>query len=212
MSQYKSVSTIEMLGKAGECSNLEAWLEKETFFMDFKFVEKFTKLHKKWITKDHYFDKSLISVNTLDKSPEKNELFNSSNYQEIVDSQCIFNLCRETQNFQPFFFLSEKTIRCFYNHLIPLPVNGKTIIADLTELGFYMFEDLVDFSYLQEDLFPNKIASLEAEINRLAEMPCEYYQKYYNANLDKFQSNQKLVVNWGNTIKETLEKKISLLT
>lgn len=212
MSQFSSVSTIEMIGRVSNRLDLEGWLEKKTFFLNAAFVEKFVNLYKKWVNKKQYLDKSLISVNTTHKNTAAlvndrfGEKFGSGDYQEVVDSQCMFCVCRETMIFDMFQTLSEKTFRCFYNHLILLPISGKNVIEDLSSYGFYMFEDLVDFSYLQEDLFPNLIAKLEAELHRLSEIPLEEYQDYYNRNIDKFQHNQQLVVNWNKTVENRVDE------
>lgn len=210
MSQFSSVSTIESIERVSKQSDLEGWLEKKTFFLNAVFVEKFADLYKKYVDEKQYLDKSLISVNTMHKNPAANgprgEKFGSGDYQEIVDSQCMICVCRETLIFDMFQYISEKTFRCFYNHLIPMPISGKNVIEDLSSCGFYMFEDLIDFSYLQEDLFPNLIVKLETELRRLSEIPLEEYQDYYNRNIDKFQHNQQLVLDWSKTVENRVEE------
>ena len=124
-----------------------------------------------------------------------------------MDSHCLFNLVRETINFQSFADISEKTFRCFYNHVIPIPTAGKEIIEDFEKIGFWIDTDFVDYSYLQADFFVDRVNSLTNSIRKLDKLSIDDLQDYYNSNIAGFEHNQKLVVNWPSQVDKILKEK-----
>ena len=205
LAQYKNFSSIEIMCKCCNVNNLEDWLEKETFFLNSSFVKKYSDLHKTYINDDLLLSEELKIK--IDDNKIYNERFGKGGYQEIVDSHCIMTLVRETVNFQPFGYISEKTFRCFYNHTIPIPVDGKEIISDLKSYGFWIDDHFFDYSYLQEDLFENKIKKLNSSIEKITKLSYSDLTSYYNNNIENFQHNQNLVVNWPNIVDQKLKEK-----
>lgn len=204
VSQYKEFSSIEIMCKCETQQKLNDWLEYETFFTNSNFVEKYSNLHKTYINKDLNLSPDLkIKIN---KDQIFNEQYGTGDYQEIIDSQCLLTLVRETVNFQPFAYISEKTFRCFYNHTIPIPIDGKEIIKDLKDYGFWIDEDFFDYSYLQEDLFVNKIEKLDHSIRKITNLSYSELSTYYLNNIENFENNQKLLVNWSSVIKQKLNE------
>lgn len=206
LSQFAESSNIEILSKCKSESSLRNWLERETFFINSEFVEYYCNLHKTFISKDlNLLDSLKLKI---DKTAVVHESFGANNYQETMDSHCLFNLVRETINFQSFAYISEKTFRCFYNHVIPIPTAGKEIIEDFKKIGFWIDTDFVDYSYLQEDLFVNRVNSLTTSIRKLDNLSIDDLQDYYNSNISGFEYNQKLVIDWPNQVEKILKEKI----
>lgn len=202
-SQFSDVASVEIFSKCKEKQLLENWLERETFFLDAKFVETYLNLYDKHIDKDLNFNPLLSIIASMDK--EKNEKFGQGNYQEFVDAQCLFSLVRETNNFESFSFISEKTFRCFYNHLIPIPIGGSTIIDDLIDCGYWIDKSFFDYSYLEKTLFKDKINALYKSIDSIAKLNSNTLREYYYDNFKNFDSNQQLLVNWPYEIEKRLK-------
>ncbi len=205
LAQFKNFSSIEIMCKCCNVKNLEDWLEKETFFLNSSFVEKYQNLHKTYINDDLLLSEELKIK--IDDNKTYNERFGKGGYQEIVDSRCLMTLVRETVNFQPFGYISEKTFRCFYNHTIPIPIDGKEIISNLKSYGFWIDDHFFDYSYLQEDFFENKIEKLSSSIEKITKITYSDLNSYYNDNIKNFQHNQNLVVNWSNIVDQKLKEK-----
>lgn len=206
VAQFKNYSIIEMLGDVSKLENLKNWLEKETFFLDSSFIEKYENLYNQFINKNLKLDKKLTLE--IDKPPVINEIFGHGNRQEILDNYCLFNICRETVNFQPFSFISEKTFRCFYNYLIPIPITGDEIITDLTDYEFWIDETIFDYSYLQETYFKNRMNKLEHSLSLITKLDNRDLVDFYYQNIEKFNHNQELIINWPSIIDKTFDKKI----
>ena len=215
LAQYKDFASIEIISECEDLFYLENWLEYETFFLDYDFVKKYVELHKKYInSKTKLFDDSLKlkSFSSVDKREVFGEggfrivQFGQGNHQEKIDSHCLMTLVRETVNFQPFLSISEKTFRCFYNHTIPIPIDGKETIQDLKNYGFWIDEDFFDYSYLQEDFFVDKVKKLSQSIENITSIPLAELNNYYQKNIENFQHNQNLVVSWTSTIQHRLEQ------
>lgn len=207
LSQYKHVSNIETMSTCGSTQNLENWLERETFFMNSEFVNKFTTLHKKYIDNNQILNNGLTYPIYLEKT--FNEKLGQGSYQEVMDSLCFSNLIRETINFQSFNYISEKTFRCFYNHLIILPTDGKDIIDTFKKYNFWIPEDIIDYSYLSEDFFDKRIDKLDNTINNLLKFSIDDLQDYYNSNIYNYERNQQLVVDWPDIIQKKIEEKFN---
>lgn len=205
LSQFAESSNIEILSKCKPETNLRNWLERETFFVNSEFVEHYCNLHKTFIDdKLNLSDSLKLKIN---KTAVSNEPFGANKYQETMDSHCLFNLVRETINFQSFAYISEKTFRCFYNHVIPIPIVGKEIIEDFKRFGFWIDTDFVDYSYLQADLFVDRANALAANIRNLDNLSIRDLSDYYNSNIAGFEHNQRLVVDWPNQLEKILKEK-----
>lgn len=204
--QFADVASVEILCKCKEKHKLENWLEYKTFFLDAEFVENYLNLHDRYIDENLNFNSSLAIPATIKK--EKNENFREGSYQEFIDSHCLFSLVRETANFESFAFISEKTFRCFYNHVIPIPISGREIVNDLKDFGFWIDEDFFDYSYLQEDFFANKIKKLSSSLEKISQLSYRDLQIYYNSNQKNFEHNQQLVINSVDKIKSQIFLKL----
>lgn len=105
--------------------------------------------------------------------------------------------------------MTEKTIKPFLNYQIPLFVSQKNFAHDLKNLGFDLFEDLIDLEYdtLNDE---NRIDRAIENLVRLKDVDLEYYFKinkhrfYKNRNLClklAFSDGLKDITNFINTYK-----------
>jgi len=81
-----------------------------------------------------------------------------------VYGSCAVNIVTETQYDSAPGIITEKTIMAMLAEQIPIVIGYPGIVADCKELGFDMFDDLVDISY---DQLPNDVRAIKAlELNQ----------------------------------------------
>jgi hypothetical protein len=78
-----------------------------------------------------------------------------------VYAKCQVNIVTETQYDEPPGIVSEKTLMAMIAQQVPIVIGHQGIVQDCRELGFDMFDDLVDTSY---DSMPNDIRVEQAII------------------------------------------------
>jgi hypothetical protein len=91
---------------------------------------------------------------------------NDENFVRLAPlyAQCAVNIVTETQYDDRPGIVTEKTLQAMIAGQIPIVIGHPGIVQDCQELGFDMFEDLVDISY---DWLPNNIRVESAlELNR----------------------------------------------
>jgi hypothetical protein len=81
---------------------------------------------------------------------------NEDNFMRLlpVYAKCQVNIVTETQYDEPPGIVSEKTLMAMIAQQVPIVIGHQGIVQDCRELGFDMFDDLVDTSY---DSMPNDI-------------------------------------------------------
>jgi hypothetical protein len=91
---------------------------------------------------------------------------NEDNFIRLINvyGSCAVNIVTETQYDSAPGIITEKTIMAMLAEQIPIVVGYPGIVADCKELGFDMFDDVVDVSY---DYLPNDIRAIKAvELNQ----------------------------------------------
>jgi hypothetical protein len=78
-----------------------------------------------------------------------------------IYAKCQVNIVTETQYDEPPGIVSEKTLMAMIAQQVPIVIGHQGIVQDCRELGFDMFDDLVDTSY---DSMPNDIRVEQAII------------------------------------------------
>jgi hypothetical protein len=86
---------------------------------------------------------------------------NEDNFIRLVNvyGSCSVNIVTETQYDSAPGIITEKTIMAMLAEQIPIVIGYPGIVADCKELGFDMFDDVVDTSY---DQLPNEIRAEQA--------------------------------------------------
>jgi hypothetical protein len=121
---------------------------------------------------------------------------NIDNFLRLIDvySSCAVNIVTETEYNTPPGIITEKTFMAFAAGQIPIVIGHQGIVQHCQELGFDMFEDLVDVSY---DQLPNDVRAEQAlELNKnliLGNVDLEPYQQRLQQQrdflLEKFSNN-----------------------
>jgi hypothetical protein len=86
---------------------------------------------------------------------------NEDNFIRLINvyGSCSVNIVTETQYDSAPGIITEKTIMAILAEQIPIVIGYPGIVADCKELGFDMFDDVVDTSY---DQLPNEIRAEQA--------------------------------------------------
>lgn len=101
-------------------------------------------------------------------------------------------------------FLTEKSAKPFSWGQVPIFVTYQHTINYIRELGFDMFDDIIDHSYDSEYDSYLRIKLAINQLEKICNRSLEYWQSYKKENIIRFESNK-------NIMKElTLNKKIEL--
>jgi len=91
--------------------------------------------------------------------------------------------------------LTEKTLLAFLTKTIPIVLGGKNYIKELTDMGFYVWND--EFGFRDADLIDtrdfNKVDKFNDCINTYNKMSKYQIQDMYNSNIDKIENNYNIV-------------------
>jgi hypothetical protein len=125
---------------------------------------------------------------------------NDENFVRLAPlyAQCAVNIITETQYDDRPGVISEKTLQAFIARQIPIVIGHPGVIQSCQELGFDMFEDLVDISYdwlpndkraeaaltLNQDLILGNcdLAPYQARLQRQQDFVLDMYPKWIRAN------------------------------
>ena len=88
-------------------------------------------------------------------------------------------------------FITEKSVKPFYNLQIPIIFGHKGIIKYFEDLGFDMFRDIVNHNYDEIDNIKEKSKMIADELHRLSLI--EDFHSIYNDSKQRLISNQHLL-------------------
>jgi hypothetical protein len=90
-------------------------------------------------------------------------------------------------------FITEKSTKPFIWGQVPIFVCCYNSLKYLQELGFDLFDDIIDHSYdLEIDPY-NRITMAVNQLEKICSLPIEHWQKYKQDNISRFIKNSKLV-------------------
>ena len=150
---------------------------------------------------DQYFDLPLNFPYPLSAPDEKLILdadFNSQRFVPNSFKNCIFNVVTESsyENIGDVFetwsriMITEKSIRPFRLHQLPIFLAPAGHVAYLRQLEFDLYDDLIDHTY-DQCTDPNKRIDMVADqIRNLISKPIDYWIKICDRNLDRFEYNR----------------------
>jgi len=127
---------------------------------------------------------------------------NETNWQRLlpVYGNCDVNIVTETQYTECPGIISEKTLMCFLALQIPIVIGYKGIVDHCRQLGFDMFDDLVDNSYDQLDNYIRWKQALESNHRLLT-------NKINRLKLsDRLLANQQHALNWPSRMRSNFEQ------
>lgn len=94
----------------------------------------------------------------------------------------------------PGFFITEKTAHCFYGCNFPIILGGPGIVRHLKEIGFDMFDDIIDHSYdLIANPFDRIAAAIDNNIGILTDV--ELVKQLWKKNKQRFVNNVNTINN-----------------
>jgi hypothetical protein len=185
-----------MSGFATTNTEFDNYLEQQTGFLDRAYIDRLMQIKKTTI-----FDK---------KNQIFNELFNKNGLQYQIDSQSACQIIRETVNNTPYSIITEKTIRNFIHHQIPIPISGTNCVSNLELLGFKVDHNIIDYSYQNKSVFYDRLTEVCKQIYKLQEKNTLSELEDYINNNDLIYYNYDYIASGKlfNNIKEKLIREI----
>jgi GDP-L-fucose synthase len=149
-----------------------------------------------------YFDKlEELGLKTLDWD-YANEHDNSI-YSDVMNttkshySKTLFNIVTETTCSDSSCSLTEKSFKPLANCHPFIIIGDRFVHNKLKELGFELYDDLIDYSF---DMIYDSTKRFDAvlkEIKRIHSLGEEYILKWYKKNTDKIKRNQKVFFSYS---------------
>lgn len=128
--------------------------------------------------------------------------FSSAMFNVVLESSIGMNLSRKYNGVfsnSDRLFITEKTYKAFYLHQIPIILGAPGIVQHLRNLGYDMFDEIVNHDYDNEDNLFKRCDMIFAELKRLSSIPLhELNNMLIQSTLpDRFRHNQSLLQRRG---------------
>jgi hypothetical protein len=91
-------------------------------------------------------------------------------------------------------FFTEKSAKPFIWGQVPLFVCCANSLGYLRNLGFDLFDDIIDHSYDFETNPNRRIIMVIKELEKICSQPIEYWQNYKRENISRFVKNSKIII------------------
>ena len=111
--------------------------------------------------------------------------YTCNSYIEVV---CATAFLSDAQSFKEI-YTSEKIYKPFLSFQIPIYLGQPFLCKTLKQLGFDLFEDLIDISYDTDLNDLNRIKMVYENINNISKMSNIDLHKYYQSNTDRLLNN-----------------------
>jgi len=157
---------------------------------------------------------NLFDIKNNKKIYENNDNDNFSNYQNVLKKyyyNTFIEIISETSFTESSFLITEKTQNCFYGCNFPIWISSKGTVSYLRNLGFDVFDDIIDHSY---DDIDNPIERIYHAINNniLILTDIDLVKQLWIKNQCRFRSNIKFLQNeFYNKLYNQVEKKFNEL-
>lgn len=116
---------------------------------------------------------------------------NVTNFEKNLRSlyqKSFVEIVSETTFSSPSFLITEKTINSMYGCNFPIILSGTHAVAHLRDMGFDMFDDIVDHSYdLEKNPFDRIISAVDNNQKLLTDVG--YAKQLWANNIDRFVNN-----------------------
>lgn len=203
-SRFADIAQVEIMTNAAPWSKVEDYLEYLTYFKDVTSIDKYHNNYTSIVNEALEFKIPSV-INTIGTNSD--ERFTRQGPQWQIDSNSFFSLVRETSCTQNFYNLTEKTIRCFFHGVAPIPLHGDYIIEDLKALGFIINEDFINYDYLKEENLFYRLTALEKQLNQFRnEMTFDNWYSLWIDNYEIFRYNCEYLLKTYK--KETIKNKL----
>lgn len=139
--------------------------------------------------KQFYNNRSLVETDYESIYPTHND--NVDNFIHRLGKlykNSFVEIVTETSFAQPSFMITEKTLNSIYGCNFPILLSGVGAVNHLREIGFDLFDDVVDHSYDQiHNPFDRIIAAIED--NKQLLLDARYTKEQWQQNKSRFESN-----------------------
>ena len=176
----KNIGYIEYL--SGYCSSeyqFENYLESITYFSNREQVEILLKLRK---------DGSFSKYNQNNNIPSFHDQMKSNAYDSLAQiyDQSFCQLLRETYNSEPWTCITEKTLDCFLNYMVPIPLSINSV-SNLENIGFKFDHTMIDYSFQHEKDFFKRIVKIGETLETIS-------KTYSLADLEEYILNNREIL------------------
>lgn len=124
------------------------------------------------------------------KSKNNDNIFNFNQHLRDKYKNSFVEIITESSYAAPSFMLTEKTHHSFYAFNFPILISGAGAVSHLRDVGFDMFDDVIDHSY---DLITNPFDRIISAIdnNHRLLVDSDYAKQKWQENKHRFESNVK---------------------
>jgi hypothetical protein len=135
-----------------------------------------------------YNNKSLLADDYLIYNQTNDNVTNFNQSLRAKYQNSFVEIITESSFSAPSFMITEKTLNSVYGCNFPILLSGLGAVAHLRDVGFDVFDDIVDNSYdLIANPFDRIITAIEA--NKQLLMDSEYVKKLWLQNKNRFENN-----------------------
>lgn len=172
-----------------------AYTERITHYLDQSEVDLIQQMYNTYVN-----DRQRLKVkhDPTVLSFTYNELIDFQSTQWIQDRQCLFNLARETRDDACFAASTEKSYKPFAYFSIPIFL-GYRCLDYYRDLGFWLPDDIIDWSYLDRPFYHARVVGAIDQIKRVNTQIGGSVSKYLLENSERFLHNAQLALKYIGT-------------
>jgi hypothetical protein len=101
-------------------------------------------------------------------------------------------------------FITEKSTKPFAWGQVPVYVATSGHVSFVRQLGFDMFDDIIDHGYDNEHDGRRRILMAVDQLQKICELPIEHWQQYKQQNIERFRRNREIAHNLYANNQETM--------
>lgn len=123
-------------------------------------------------------------------------------------NETVFSIISETSYQSMSLTLTEKCFKSFANCHPFIVMGDMGAHQKLKELGFELYDDLIDYTFDSIESIPHRLNATYKEIRRIYELGEDYIIEWYKNNIDKIERNKNKILTFSNEefMNQTLEK------
>jgi len=167
-----------------------------------------TRTHHGFKPRYHITDQETLVDDAILNGAVKNSVIYQNYLRKNVYEPSYISLITEPSWHLSSTFITEKTVFAFEAQTIPLWVGGYRQAHYLKQIGFDVFDDIVNHDY-QELMRPNKRIQMAIEFNLDLLRDINFLKDFYNKNINRFENNRKLIRK--NQLKEFVNRELNRL-
>jgi hypothetical protein len=103
-------------------------------------------------------------------------------------------------------FITEKSTKPFAWGQVPIFIGAQGHIPPVRELGFDLFDDIIDHKYNDEPDGRRRIVLAVDQLEKICALPISRWQEYKQKNMHRFANNRAIAENLYRNNKQTMQK------